>query len=180
MFNNKMSLQQDAHTIKTQQASQHFQEIWLFQNHFHITFFLPQITPKGKSFFLYSCILFLNLQIVFLGFCYLKINILSADQIFPEHCQPYIFWLTPGITTLLCSGSSPTPTQEMILRKPRLLFYHGEISYFHCIKGIFLCFFFYLLHSGKSSDFRNRIVRASQSSNQSGEGYKKVVHLETT
>lgn len=43
-----------------------------------------------------------------------------------------------------------------------------------------LCFFFYLLHSGKIGDFRNLILRASQSSDYSGEGSKKVVYLETT
>lgn len=178
-----MSLQQDAHTMGSKESATAFPRDRVLPRAFSHRFFsLPQIIPKLQSSFTLT---YIYIPAIFKTTNGISRHLLSEDKYPLRKLDFPLAWLTRCLLDgsrdkrLLCRGSSSTPILEPILKKSSLLFYSGEITYFHCIRGIFLCFFFYLPHSGKGGDFRNLILRASQSSACSGEGSKEVVNLET-
>lgn len=162
MFNNKMSWQQDAHTMGRKESATAFPRERILPRAFSHRFSPPRNNSKTLTY--------MYIPAIFKTTNGISRHLLSEDKYplckldFPQA------WLTRCLldgardNRLLCRGSNSTPILEPILKKSSLLFYAGEITYFHCIRGIFLCFFFYLPHSGKGGDFRNLILRASQSS----------------
>lgn len=132
MLNNKIILQEDSHATKSKGRFIAFSDR-LFQTFFtgspHTTNFQ---TAKFISFNLYCIPAIFKITNCISRF------FLSKDKypickldFFPLPQLTIYFWLTPGITTIVCTGSNSTPIQKLILKKSWLLFHYREISYFY-------------------------------------------------
>lgn len=157
-----MSLQWNAHTMKSKEsftALLRDRVIPKAFSHslFFFFFFYPQLILKQQKFISF------NLYMHFKFKLHLRL-LLSKDKYsickldFPQALLTMCHLEDSGITTVLCTSKQLNTLPGADFKEIMTAISLPEYIYFHCIKG-YSFVSFYLLHSGKSSDFRNLILR---------------------